>query len=128
MVCVFRAIRPPLLAQAWTVLVSCALPLSSPLPEAHVSAPAVSLDDKYSADEGRVLLSGIQALVRLTLEQRRLDTARGLDTRVFVSGYQGSPLGGVDLEMGRAARFLEPAGVLFRAGLNEELAATAVAG
>ncbi len=92
-----------------------------------MSAP-VSLDDKYSADEGRVLLSGIQALVRLTLEQRRLDDARGLDTRVFVSGYQGSPLGGVDLEMGRAARFLEPAGVLFRAGLNEELAATAVAG
>ncbi len=62
------------------------------------------------------------------MEQRRLDERRGLDTRVFVTGYQGSPLGGVDMEMGRAARFLDPAGVVFRAGLNEELAATAVAG
>ncbi|NRQ35789.1 indolepyruvate ferredoxin oxidoreductase family protein [Nonomuraea sp. NN258] len=88
----------------------------------------VTLDDKYTAHDGRVLMSGIQALVRLTLEQRRLDDSRGLNTRVFVSGYQGSPLGGVDLEMGRAARFLDPAGVVFRAGLNEELAATAVAG
>ncbi|WP_327087927.1 indolepyruvate ferredoxin oxidoreductase family protein [Nonomuraea sp. NBC_01738] len=88
----------------------------------------VALDDKYTARDGRVLLSGIQALVRLTLEQRRLDEERGLDTRVFVSGYQGSPLGGVDMEMGRAARHLEPAGVVFQAGLNEELAATAVAG
>ncbi|HEX2312649.1 MAG TPA: indolepyruvate ferredoxin oxidoreductase family protein [Thermomonospora sp.] len=88
----------------------------------------VRLDDRYTAREGRVLISGIQALVRLTLEQRRIDRERGLDTRVFVSGYQGSPLGGVDLEMGRAARFLDEAGVVFRAGLNEELAATAVAG
>lgn len=94
----------------------------------RIDPSAVSLDDKYAAEEGRVLLSGVQALVRLTLEQRRLDAARGLDTRVFVSGYQGSPLGTLDLEMGRAARFLDPAGVVFRAGLNEELAATAVAG
>nr|WP_082534610.1 indolepyruvate ferredoxin oxidoreductase family protein [Nonomuraea pusilla] len=88
----------------------------------------VSLDDKYAADDGTVLISGIQALVRLTLEQRRLDGERGMNTRVFVSGYQGSPLGGVDLEMGRARRFLDPAGVVFKPGLNEELAATAVAG
>ncbi|MET8865794.1 indolepyruvate ferredoxin oxidoreductase family protein [Nonomuraea sp. NPDC004580] len=88
----------------------------------------VSLDDKYTAHDGRVLISGIQALVRLTLEQRRLDDERGLDTRAFVSGYPGSPLAGVDLEMGRAAKFLEPAGVVVKPGLNEELAATAVAG
>ncbi|WP_194244205.1 indolepyruvate ferredoxin oxidoreductase family protein [Nonomuraea phyllanthi] len=93
-----------------------------------VSETPVSLDDKYTALDGRVLISGIQALVRLTLEQRRLDEERGLDTRVFVSGYQGSPLAGVDLEMGRAARFLDPAGVVFQPGLNEELAATSVAG
>ncbi|MEV0380321.1 indolepyruvate ferredoxin oxidoreductase family protein [Nonomuraea sp. NPDC050643] len=92
-------------------------------------APApVSLDDKYAARDGRVLISGIQALVRLTLEQRRLDEERGLDTRAFVTGYQGSPLAGVDLEMGRAAPFLDQAGVVFQPGLNEELAATAVAG
>ncbi|GAA4683595.1 indolepyruvate ferredoxin oxidoreductase family protein [Pseudonocardia yuanmonensis] len=88
----------------------------------------VTLDDRYAADRGRVLLTGIQALVRLTLEQRRLDTARGLDTRVFVSGYQGSPLGGLDSELLRSRRFLDPAGVVFRPGVNEELAATAVAG
>ncbi|WP_311931651.1 indolepyruvate ferredoxin oxidoreductase family protein [Microbispora sp. H11081] len=93
-----------------------------------MSSPPVSLDDKYAAENGTVLMSGVQALVRLTLEQRRLDAARGLDTRVFVSGYPGSPLGGVDLEMARAARFLEEAGVVARPGLNEELAATAVAG
>ncbi|WP_211267148.1 indolepyruvate ferredoxin oxidoreductase family protein [Nonomuraea candida] len=92
------------------------------------SPAPVSLDDKYTAHDGRVLISGIQALVRLTLEQRRLDEARGLDTRAYVTGYQGSPLAGVDLEMGRARRFLEEAGVVFQAGLNEELAATAVAG
>ncbi|XVQ82069.1 indolepyruvate ferredoxin oxidoreductase family protein [Microbispora siamensis] len=93
-----------------------------------MSTPPVSLDDKYAAEHGTVLISGVQALVRLTLEQRRLDAARGLDTRVFVSGYPGSPLGGVDLEMARAARFLKEAGVVARPGLNEELAATAVAG
>lgn len=95
------------------------------LREARVS---VALDDKYTAADGRVLISGLQALVRLTLEQRRLDQERGLNTRVFVSGYPGSPLAGVDLEMGRAARLLEPAGVVFQPALNEELAATAVAG
>ncbi|GGQ35764.1 indolepyruvate ferredoxin oxidoreductase family protein [Streptomyces mutabilis] len=89
---------------------------------------AVSLEDKYTARSGRALMSGVQALVRLTLEQRRVDTSRGLNTRAFVTGYQGSPLGGVDLEMGRASRHLDEAGVLFRPGLNEELAATAVAG
>jgi indolepyruvate ferredoxin oxidoreductase len=87
-----------------------------------------ALDDRYTAESGRVLISGIQAIVRLLLDQRRLDTARGLDTRIFVSGYQGSPLGGLDQELGRAARHLDPAGVVFQPGVNEELAATAVAG
>jgi indolepyruvate ferredoxin oxidoreductase len=98
------------------------------MPALTVLEPQVSLDDKYVAQEGRVLISGVQALVRLTLEQRRLDARRGHDTGVFVSGYQGSPLGGVDKEMVRARRHLDPAGVVFRPGLNEELAATAVAG
>jgi indolepyruvate ferredoxin oxidoreductase len=93
-----------------------------------LARPGVTLADRYAASDGEVLLSGIQALVRLTLEQRRLDRRRGLDTAVFVSGYQGSPLGGLDRELLRVADLLEPAGVVFRPGLNEELAATAVAG
>lgn len=62
----------------------------------------VTLDDKYVAERGNALMSGVQALVRLTLEQRRVDRERGLDTQVFVSGYQGSPLGGLDTELTRA--------------------------
>ncbi|WP_018332865.1 indolepyruvate ferredoxin oxidoreductase family protein [Actinomycetospora chiangmaiensis] len=88
----------------------------------------VSLDDRYTATGGRALMTGIQALVRLLLDQRRLDTARGFDTGVFVSGYQGSPLGGFDAEIVRARRHLDPLGVVFTPGVNEELAATAVAG
>jgi indolepyruvate ferredoxin oxidoreductase len=97
--------------------------------EALATAPTgISLDDKYVAESGRVQISGVQALVRLTLDQRRLDRRRGLDTGIFVSGYQGSPLGTVDKEMHRARRHLKPEGIVFQAGLNEELAATAVAG
>jgi indolepyruvate ferredoxin oxidoreductase len=88
----------------------------------------VSLDDVYGATTGRSLMSGVQAIVRLILEQRRLDRARGLDTGAFVSGYEGSPLGGLDLALGQAQQHLDEEGVVFRPGLNEELAATAVAG
>jgi indolepyruvate ferredoxin oxidoreductase len=88
----------------------------------------LSLEDRYTAVSGPILLDGMQALVRLMLDQRWLDARRGYDTGVFVSGYPGSPLGGLDLELHRAARHLEPAGIVFRPGLNEELAATAVGG
>lgn len=93
-----------------------------------VARPDVSLDDKYLAEDGRALMSGIQALVRSTLDVRRLDERHGRRTGVFVSGYQGSPLGGLDQELHRTRRHLEPAGVVFSPGLNEELAATAVSG
>ena len=66
--------------------------------------------------------------MRLVLDQRRLDRDRGLDTAAFVSGYEGSPLGGLDLELAGARNHLEREGVVFRPGLNEELAATAVGG
>jgi indolepyruvate ferredoxin oxidoreductase len=88
----------------------------------------VTLEDKYTAESGPVMLGGIQALVRLMLDVRRMDQRRGHDTGVFITGYQGSPLGGLDQELARARRLLEPAGVVFHPGLNEELAATAVGG
>jgi indolepyruvate ferredoxin oxidoreductase len=88
----------------------------------------LSLDDRYTAVSGPIVLDGMQALVRLMLDQRWLDARRGYDTGVFVSGYPGSPLGGLDIELHRAMRHLEPAGIVFRPGLNEELAATAVGG
>jgi indolepyruvate ferredoxin oxidoreductase len=90
--------------------------------------PQRELEDRYTVESGEVMLSGIQALVRVTLDQRRLDERRGLRTGLFVTGYEGSPLGGLDMEMLRAKRHLEYAGVTFRPGLNEELAATAVSG
>jgi indolepyruvate ferredoxin oxidoreductase len=88
----------------------------------------LTLEDRYTAESGPIMLDGMQALVRLMLDLRRLDTRRGHNTGVFVSGYPGSPIGGLDLELQRSERLLEPAGIVFRPGLNEELAATAVAG
>jgi indolepyruvate ferredoxin oxidoreductase len=88
----------------------------------------ISLDDKYVATRGRVYLTGIQALVRLTLDQARLDAEAGLRTGGFVSGYRGSPLAGYDTELTRAGRHLSPASIVFKPGVNEELGATAVWG
>ena len=72
-----------------------------------MTASNVTLDDKYILEDGRVYLTGIQALVRLSLEQRRRDAALGLDTAGFVSGYRGSPLGGLDQTLWRARAHLE---------------------
>jgi indolepyruvate ferredoxin oxidoreductase len=87
-----------------------------------------TLEHKYTRTDGRIYLSGVQALVRLPLMQRLRDRAAGLDTAGFISGYRGSPLGGFDLELWRARRHLEAAGVKFTPGLNEDLAATMVWG
>jgi indolepyruvate ferredoxin oxidoreductase len=88
----------------------------------------VTLDDKYVLESGRVYLTGTQALVRLPMLQRQRDVAAGLNTACFISGYRGSPLGGLDTAMWRAAEFLEKNHVHFRAGVNEDLAATAIWG
>lgn len=88
----------------------------------------VSLDDKYTVSEGRVLLTGIQALVRLPLMQRQRDAASGLNTAGFISGYRGSPLGGVDQALWKAQKHLDAARITFKPGINEDLAATAVWG
>ena len=88
----------------------------------------VSLDDKFTKEEGRIYLNGTQALVRLTLMQRRRDLDAGLNTAGYVTGYRGSPLGGIDKEFGTAARHLEKHHIKFHPGVNEDLAATAIWG
>jgi indolepyruvate ferredoxin oxidoreductase len=88
----------------------------------------VALDDKYALESGRVYLTGVQALVRLLMLQRQRDKAAGLNTGGFVSGYRGSPLGGLDQALWKAAPFLERANVRFQPGLNEDLAATSIWG
>jgi indolepyruvate ferredoxin oxidoreductase len=89
---------------------------------------AVTLDDKYTQERGRIYLSGIQALVRLPILQQQRDKEAGLNTGGFISGYRGSPLGVYDNALWQARRFLERANIQFQPGLNEDLAATAVWG
>jgi len=88
----------------------------------------VTLEDKYRLERGPVYLSGTQALIRVLLEQRRRDVRAGLNTAGFVSGYRGSPLGGVDLGLWQAGKLLPEHHIHFEPGLNEELAATMVQG
>ncbi len=95
-----------------------------------------ALTDRYRASEGRVFLSGVQALARIALEQLRVDRSNGLNTAAFVSGYPGSPLAGFDREAAAVAQVAasrdnsqhESYAYLAQPGLNEELAATAVMG
>jgi len=89
---------------------------------------SVSLDDKFNLNEQRVFLSGTQALVRLCLMQRERDRRAGLNTAGYVTGYRGSPLGGLDQQFPRAAKQLDEANVVFAPALNEDLAATALWG
>ena len=89
---------------------------------------SVSLTDRYQIEHGRVLMSGIQALVRLPLDLMRRDRQRQLNTGTFISGYRGSPLGGYDLELGRQHKLLTQYNIKFQPGVNEELGATAVWG
>lgn len=88
----------------------------------------VAFDDRYAIERGRIILSGIQALVRLPQLQAHRDRAAGLDTAGFISGYRGSPLGGLDQALWQAQSFLDEARVVFKPGVNEDLAATAVQG
>jgi len=88
----------------------------------------VTLDDKYDLVEGKAYLTGIQALVRLPFDQRRLDLAAGLNTGGFISGYRGSPLGGYDQQLRAAQKWLDTYDIEFWEGLNEDMGATAVWG
>jgi indolepyruvate ferredoxin oxidoreductase len=84
--------------------------------------------DRYRRESGRVFLTGTQALVRIPLMQRTMDRAAGLNTAGFVSGYRGSPLGGLDQELWRAKPFLDENNIEFLPAVNEDLAATAMLG
>ncbi len=87
-----------------------------------------ALDERYTLERGRILVSGTQALVRLPMVQRQRDLAAGLNTAGYVSGYRGSPLAGFDREMASARRYLASNHIVFQPGLNEDMAATAVWG
>jgi indolepyruvate ferredoxin oxidoreductase len=89
---------------------------------------SVSLDDKYDLAQTRVLVTGYQALIRACLMQKARDRRSGLTTAGYVTGYRGSPLGGLDQQFMRAAAHIAKADVKFEPGLNEELAATALWG
>ncbi|MGO9049157.1 MAG: indolepyruvate ferredoxin oxidoreductase family protein, partial [Xanthobacteraceae bacterium] len=88
----------------------------------------VKLDDKYDLGHTHVFVTGFQALVRLCLMQKELDRRNGLNTAGCVTGYRGSPLGGLDTQFQRAAPFLSKSDIRFQAGINEDLAATAIWG
>ena len=90
--------------------------------------PQFSLDAKYTLAEGSILLSGVQALVRLPLDQHRADRARGLNTAGVISGYRGSPLAGFDMLLQSQQRLLEQHQIRFIPGVNEDLGATIVFG
>ncbi|HEY5667180.1 MAG TPA: indolepyruvate ferredoxin oxidoreductase family protein, partial [Gammaproteobacteria bacterium] len=86
------------------------------------------LDECYRFESDTLFITGLQALVRLLLAQQQRDRRAGLNTAGFVSGYRGSPLGGLDKELWRARQFLDAANIKFQPGLNEDLAATSIWG
>src|ERR1700684_3804373 len=86
------------------------------------------LSDKYTVERGSVYLTGIQALVRLPIDQMRRDRRASAHNGAFISGYEGSPLGGYDMALARAGKLLSEHNIHFRPAVNEDLAATAVMG
>jgi len=103
--------------------------MNAPLPEHLRQALAnVTLDDKYSLQQGMAFMSGVQALVRLPMLQQERDALAGKQTAALISGYRGSPLGGYDQALWKAKPYLEKHNIVFQPGVNEELAATALWG
>ena len=91
-------------------------------------ASTYSLHDRFTRTEGRIWLDGLGALARLPLDQHKLDVRAGLNTAGFISGYRGSPLGGLDQQLAQIHHELQEANIVFQPGVNEDLAATAVFG
>jgi indolepyruvate ferredoxin oxidoreductase len=96
--------------------------------DGHGALRNVTLDDKYDLSTDHVFITGTQAVIRMLLMQRERDRLAGLSTAGFVSGYRGSPIGGLDQNLWRARKWLEASNIVFQPGLNEELAATAIWG
>ena len=88
----------------------------------------VSLDDKYDLNKSPIFITGTQAIIRLTLMQKERDRREGLNTAGYVTGYRGSPVGGLDQQFARAGKYIDAAQVKFEPGINEDLAATALWG
>jgi indolepyruvate ferredoxin oxidoreductase len=88
----------------------------------------MKLDDKYLQQSGSVYLTGMQALVRLPIDQMRRDRLANLNTATFISGYEGSPLGAYDLALARVPALLKEHRIHFVPGVNEDIAATSVLG
>ena len=108
-----------------------ARPQQAPTPQSRRPEPiseGFSLEDRYTRESGTVYLTGIQALVRMVRDRARVDRLQNLETASFISGYEGSPLAGYDLELARRRDLLTPYDIVHRPGLNEELAATSVMG
>jgi indolepyruvate ferredoxin oxidoreductase len=95
---------------------------------APFTGASFSLDDRYTRESGTIYLTGIQALVRMVRDRARIDRRQNLHTASFISGYEGSPLAGYDLEIARRRAYLDPFDIVHRPGLNEEIAATSVMG
>src|SRR3982750_949737 len=100
--------------------------MNAPIDRAALAA--ASLDDKYTLERGRVFLTGTQALIRLMMLQRERDLRAGVNTAGFVSGYRGSPLGGLYQGLWRARAHLESHHNRFQPGVNEDLAAPPIWG
>ncbi|MDL9937963.1 indolepyruvate ferredoxin oxidoreductase family protein [Gordonia sp. ABSL1-1] len=97
-------------------------------PAVNVTETDFSLDDRYTRESGTIYLTGIQALVRMVRDRALVDRRQNLRTASYISGYEGSPLAGYDLEIARRRDYLTPVDVMHRPGLNEEIAATSVMG
>ncbi len=102
--------------------------LEQPQRESGAAEKRITLDDRFDLANSQVILTGTQALVRALLMQKARDVAAGHDTAGYATGYRGSPLGGVDIQMNRAKNHLEAADIVFQEGLNEDLGATALWG
>ena len=104
--------------------------ITKPTPSdlANTAQDAISLEDKYTLKRGRAFMTGTQAFIRLAMLQHQADVKAGLNTAGYITGYRGSPLGGVDTTAEKAKKYLEAEHVKFHPGMNEDLAATTVWG